>query len=189
MSKALNTIQILAKIGKIISKIIFICCIVGASLCAVGIISVAVGADGVLKIGGVSIHGLVEYEAGMTTAQMIGAMVAVMISLIAEAVLAKLAENYFKHELDAGTPFTFEGAKEIMRLGILAIALPIGAEIIAAIVYGIIDTFVPVLWDIDISIGDSISVGVMFIVASVIFRYGAELLEQRESAEEKTHTL
>ena len=36
-----------------------------------------------------------------------------------QAVLAKFAETYFKNKLQAGTPFTFGGAKELLRLGVM----------------------------------------------------------------------
>ena len=35
-------------------------------------------------------------------------------------------ELYFKNELADGNPFTLRGAKELMRLGILTIAIPLG---------------------------------------------------------------
>ena len=47
----LKTIQTLSKIGKIISKIIFICCVVGFCGCIVGIVSLAIGAEIVCSIG------------------------------------------------------------------------------------------------------------------------------------------
>ena len=53
----LKTIQTLAKIGKVFSKIIFVCCIVG-------IVSLALGAE-TFKLGGVTIHSMIENEAGM----------------------------------------------------------------------------------------------------------------------------
>lgn len=53
--------------------------------------------------------------------------------------LAKFAEHYFKHEFADGTPFDLGGAKELMRLGILAICIPIGMQMIAEIVYAVME--------------------------------------------------
>lgn len=53
--------------------------------------------------------------------------------------LAKFAEHYFKRELADGTPFDLGGAKELMRLGILAICIPIGMQMIAEIVYAVME--------------------------------------------------
>ena len=61
----LKTIQTLAKIGKIFSKIIFICCLVGFCGCIVGIVSLAIGAE-TFKLGGVTFHNMIENEARMT---------------------------------------------------------------------------------------------------------------------------
>lgn len=66
-------------------------------------------------------------------------MAAGMILCAGEAVLAKFAEHYFKRELADGTPFDLGGAKELMRLGILAICIPIGMQMIAEIVYAVME--------------------------------------------------
>ena len=47
----LKTIQTLSKIGKILSKIVFICCVVAFCGCIATIISLAFGAE-TLRIGG-----------------------------------------------------------------------------------------------------------------------------------------
>ena len=46
-SKTLQTIQTLCKVGRILSKIAFIICIVGAALCVAGIISLALIPEGI----------------------------------------------------------------------------------------------------------------------------------------------
>ncbi len=68
-------------------------------------------------------------------------MTGAMILCIGEMVLAKNAENYFAHELNTGTPFTQDGAKELLRLGILTICTPLGCLILAEIVSGILAGF------------------------------------------------
>lgn len=177
MSKSLKTIQTLSKIGKILSKIVFICCIIGFCGCIAGIASLAVGAGSVLRIGGVNIHGLIENASGLSVGTLYASMVFGMIMTAAEAVVAKFAEVYFKHELAAGTPFTFAGAKEMLRLGILTIAVPVGAMLIGGIVYGVMMCFVEGVQELDANDSISLGLGIMFIVLSVICKYGAELRE------------
>lgn len=92
-----------------------------------------------LKIGGVTLKSILSIEAGVTTGTAYAAMAAGMILCAGEAVLAKFAEHYFKHELADGTPFDLGGAKELMRLGILAICIPIGMQMIAEIVYAVME--------------------------------------------------
>ena len=89
-----------------------------------------------LKIGGVTLKSILSIEAGVTTGTAYAAMAAGMILCAGEAVLAKFAEHYFKHELADGTPFDLGGAKE---LGILAICIPIGMQMIAEIVYAVME--------------------------------------------------
>lgn len=62
-----------------------------------------------------------------------------MILCAGEAVLAKFAEHYFKRELVDGTPFDLGGAKELRRLGILAICIPIGTQMLAEIIYAVME--------------------------------------------------
>ena len=54
-----------------------------------------------------------------------------------QAVLAKFAETYFKNKLQAGTPFTFGGAKELLRLGVLTLVIPTGCSVLGSIAEGI----------------------------------------------------
>lgn len=178
MKKTLTTIQILFKLGKILSTIAFVCSVVAASLGLAGIICLAVGAENAFQLGGVTIHSIVDNKAGMTTDQMISALSVWLIVIVAEAVLAWFAKTYFKRELSAGTPFTLEGAKELTRLGILTIVLPLGANVVAAIVNGILAEFLSNIWNLDLDNGGSVSLGIMFLVLALVCRYVAELEKQ-----------
>ena len=136
--KTLNNIQKLSKIGKVLSRLVFVFCIIGFCGCIVGILSMALGAP-TLKIDGVTLKSILSIEAGVTTGTAYAVMAAGMILCAGEAVLAKFAEHYFKRELADGTPFDLGGAKELMRLGILAICIPIGMQMIAEIVYAVME--------------------------------------------------
>ena len=173
--KTLNTIQTLSRIGKVISTIIFVCCIVGFFGCIVGIICMALGMEAV-KLGGVTLKGMVESESGMTTGNIYAAMACGAVLCAGEALLAKFAERYFTRELAAGTPFTPEGAKELRRLGILAICIPIGTQIAAEIVRGIFAQVTAGVEPLDLSITGSVSIGVMLLVGSLLCKHAAELI-------------
>lgn len=177
MSKTLKAIQVLSKIGKILSTIVFVCSIVGASLCLAGIISLSLGIEGMLSFGGVSIHGLIENTGGFSIGNLYATLIVTIILCGGEIALSKIAQNYFKHEIEAGTPFTFDGAKEMLRLGICGVAIPLGTVMVSSIVHEIIGTFMSGVKDFpygEISIG----LGVTFIIVSVILKYGAELSEK-----------
>lgn len=176
--KSLKTLQVLAKIGRILSKIIYICCLVGAIGCVVGIVSIAILPEDSFKLGGVSIHGLIEQSADMTMSMLYGTMVVGMLMAAAECVVSRFGELYFKNVLAAGTPFTVAGAKELKRLGILAIAVPYGTMLVSAIGWGIAQAFVPGLYDaaFRFSLDGSITLGALLIVGSVLCRAAAEQL-------------
>lgn len=169
----LKTIQTLAKIGKVFSKIIFVCCIVGFCGCIVGIVSLALCAE-TFKLGGVTIHSMIENEAGMSLPTLYASMAVGLLFCGAEAVLCKFAEAYFKHELADGDPFTLRGAKELLRLGILTVAIPLGTVIVCSIGVAIADNMVPGIDKLSIGEFSSVGLGVMMIVLSLFCRYGAE---------------
>ena len=97
--------------------------------------------------------------------------------------LSKFAEVYFKNELKAETPFTLVGAKGLL-LGILTLAIPTGCAVAGSIVEGIIAGFMQVekaeAMDIYFDNAASIALGIMFILGSLLCRYGAELKERAE---------
>lgn len=169
----LKTIQTLAKNGKVFNKIVFVCCIVGFCGCIVGIVSLALGAE-TFKLGGVTIHSMIENEAGMSLPTLYASMAVGLLFCGAEAVLCKFAEAYFKHELADGDPFTLRGAKELLRLGILTVAIPLGTVIVCSIGVAIADNMVPGIDKLSIGEFSSVGLGVMMIVLSLFCRYGAE---------------
>ena len=182
--KTLDTIQKISKAGKIISKIIFIFCVVGFVGCAIGIVSLALIPEGI-ELDGMTIEAFIEKNSEVSLGTCYAVMSASMIICIGEAVLCKIAEGYFKNELAAGTPFTFDGAKEMIRLGIFAICIPLGTNIIAAIVYAIMRAVLKDVVPYDIGGFSSIGLGIMFIIAGLLCRHGAEISEEKKQNEEQ----
>lgn len=153
--------------------------VIGFFGCIAGLISLNFGNGSLIKIGGVTIHGLIDTSMGYNIKIICAALSGWLIVCAGEAVLAKFAEIYFKNELKAETPFTFDGAKEQLRLGILTLAIPTGCAVVSEIVTGIVGSFMHVSKDIAADLyfdnESSIVLGIMFIVMSVLCRYGAEL--------------
>lgn len=58
--KSLVTIQKLSKVGSVLSKIAFIFSIIGFCGCIAGLLSLQIGNGGLIKIGGVTLHGLIS---------------------------------------------------------------------------------------------------------------------------------
>lgn len=183
MNDTLKIIQTVSKVGKVISKIVYICCIIGFCGCVIGIIAFACGAQ-ILKFGGASIEEWLE-KSQTNSASVYNAMVVGLVMCSAETVLAKFGEHYFIRELADGTPFNLGGAKELMRLGILTIAIPLGAVILSAIIQGIFKACAPEVVKVELGNYVSVSMGLVLLLTSLICKYGAEITETNGKAEEK----
>ena len=177
----LKTIQTLSKIGKILSKIVFICCVVAFCGCIATIISLAFGAE-TLRIGGLTLKGIFQKSAETSIGTVYAAAATGLILSAGEAVLAKFAQIYFTNELADGTPFMLAGAKEMMRLGILTICIPAGTTLLTIIARAVIAEVCGEIADLRLDCGESIALGVMFLIASLLCRYGAET-SRRTAAE------
>lgn len=181
--KTLNTIQTLSKVGKILSKIAYICCIIGFCGCAVGIVAMLVGAETV-KLGGVTLHSLLETEAGVSTGTIWAAIAVGMILCVGEYFVARIAHRYFDNELKAGTPFTLEGAKELMHLGISIIWIPMVAAVLSQVAQEVLSQFMVNVERVSLDGFDSVGLGVMCIVTSLLCKYGAECSESSENEQQ-----
>ena len=181
--KSLNTIQKLSKLGRVLSKIAFIFSVIGFCGCIAGLLSLCFDTGSLLKLGGVTLHGLIFAEYGYNIKSIGAALSGWLIVCAGEAVLAKFAEQYFKNELRAGTPFTLAGSKELLRLGILTLAIPTGCAVLGSIAEGVIAGFLQVeraaAMDLQFDNEASIALGVMFLLGSLLCRHGAELRAAR----------
>lgn len=182
--KTLNTIQTLSKIGKILSKIVYICCIVGFCGCVAGIIAMSVGSN-VIKLGGMTLHGIIEAEAGIGLETVLAAITVGMILSIGEFYISRMAYRYFDNELKAGTPFTEDGAKELMHLGISVIWVPVLTMVLAQVAQVIFSQFSENIEDFNLDGFSSVALGVMLIVMSLLCKYGAELAKKESINEQE----
>lgn len=180
MNKSLKTIQILSKIGRILSKIVFVVCIVGAALCLTGLICVGVGTTDLIEIRGVTIHSILSEVPEISLGTTYAALAVGLTICLGEIFKAKFAERYFTNELQDGTPFTERGAKEMLRLGIISISISLGTSILSNISHDVISHSFTNVEELEISSFTGIGLGVAFLIFSVVFRYGASLKEKEE---------
>lgn len=173
--KSLKTIQVLSKIGKIFSQVVCICSIVGFVGCIVGMISLVMGVD-VIKIGEVTFHSILNAHEGVSSNTVYTALAIGMVYSAGEAILSKFAVHYFERELSDGTPFNKDGAQELFRLGILTICIPLGTIVLGEIIHGTMSSILSGIADMKMDGLASVGMGVTFIMTSVIFRCGAELM-------------
>ena len=183
--KSLNILRKLFALGRVLSKIAFVLSVVGFCLCIAGTVNLNLGNGEGIKLGGVTLHDMVVDRRGYGVGSVTAAILGVMVVCAGEAVLAKFAERCFSYALKAETPFTFGFAKEALRLGILAIAIPFGCAIAGSIVEAIAAAWMnaPKIAILQKNFNNTLSasVGVMFILISLLCRSGAELLEKNRA--------
>ena len=179
---SLHTIQKLSRMGKMLSKTAFIVSLIGFCGCLAGLLSLGSGRGSLIRIGGVSLHGLLGDHSGRSIESLIAAFSGWLIVCAGEAVLARFAEGYFRNELKAGTPFTLAGAKEMLRLGILTLTIPTGCAAVGRIAEGILAGFAETeaaeTMDTYFDTGANLALGIMFLFVSLLCRCGAELTQR-----------
>ena len=171
--KSLQTIQKTFRVFQILAKIAFVFSIVGASICAVGALCAVTWYSGgtVFSLFGEPVP---MFAGGEGLNQILAVLLSNLIYTATDAVLLAFAGRYFKTEQAEGTPFTENGANSIRKLGIRCIWMPIVAVVIASVITACLGAEGG-----DVSNLPSVVTGIVLILASLIFRYGAELEEKR----------
>lgn len=170
MMNTLSKIQKAFRIIGIFTKIAFVFSIIGAVCCAVGALCTLAWYTGgqVFSLFG---QPVIFFEAGTEANEAMAILLSDLVFLITESVLLFFARQYIKSEQAEGTPFTEKGADQLKKLGIRCIWMPIVAMVIVPIILLSLN----VDRGGDISNLPSVATGLVLILASVIFRYGAEL--------------
>ncbi len=183
MSKTLSHILTIFKVAKIVAKVIFILCIIGAAGCLLGLLA--------LPMVGSFLSSDLLIEEGVTLPSAYLGCTVGLIACLGEIILAFLAERYCKNVLAAGTPYTFESAKECFRLGIAQIITSVAISIASGIVTTAILVFTSsVLSETEFGTSISLSTGLFFLFISLLFKHGAELKQTADEAtKENSETL
>lgn len=171
--KQLETIQKTFHVFQILTKIAYIFSIVGAIICAVGALCAFSWYSGgqVFSLFG---EPITPFSTGRSMNEMLATLLADFVMITSEAILLSFANRYLKAEQAEGTPFTEAGAEMLKKLGIRCIWLPIVAVTVACVIgvaFGVEDAG-------DYSNLPSVAMGIVLILASMIFRYGAALEEK-----------
>jgi hypothetical protein len=186
MSKSLKTVQVVFKVLKIVSLVLFILCIIGA-------IGSFLGAVLSMTMDNATCESAMNSGEDLTTIgakrmDVIFICLAAAVSCTTSAVMFKFSEKYCANELKAGTPFTHQGAKELMRLGIMAMIVSVGTAMVISLINTICWISDPQLTSASEYSAD-ITGGLAMIFVSLIFKYGAELREEKAQAESQSAKL
>lgn len=168
--KTLQSIQKFFHVFQILTKIAYVFSIVGAVFCAVGALCAFSWYTGgqVFSLFG---EPVTIFSSGEGMNQMLAVLLSDLTMLTTEAILLFFANRYCKTVLAEGTPFTENGANLLKKLGIRCIYLPIVAVTVSAVIVASLDAEETG----ELSNLPSVAMGVVLILASLIFRYGAEL--------------
>ena len=169
----LERIQKTFRVLQILTKIAYVFSIVGAIICAVGALCAAAWYTGgqVFSLFG---EPITPFAVGDSLNQTLAVLLSDMVMLTAEAILLSFACKYLKAEQAEGTPFTETGAEQLKKLGIRCIWLPIVAVVVVSVI-GVCCNAEDVGGYSNLP---SIATGIVLILASMIFRYGATLEEK-----------
>ncbi len=171
MEKNLKSVKLIAQILRIICLIGFICCIIGAVGGLIG--AIIVGAFW----GDENIRKLVFDTSGVDISFKVALCSCICATIICavSAVVVWFAYKLYEEIKLSETPFTRKVAKDMLNLGIMHLIMAVGS----AIVCGIITLCFGA--DVDVSNGDMFLFGLIYIVISFVFAYGADVVENKQA--------
>lgn len=170
--QSLTVIQKTFKVFKVLSKVAMILSFVWAGLTATGLLCGIVWYSGGSVLGA-SRETLLSLTMTGSLNQMMGVLLSDLVFALTDGALFLSAYRYFRQEQADGTPFTRSGAERIKRLGIRTIVLPLVAVILSAVFFELFGVSQAAMADRgNLS---SLSMGIVLILASLVFRYGADL--------------
>ena len=173
--RSLETIQKTFRVFEILTKVAMILNYIWAGLAALGLLCGIVWYRGGIVVG-VNRELLHTLTSTGMLPEMIAKLTADLILALTDGTLLAFALQYFRAEQADGTPFTHHGAERIRRLGIRSIVMPLVAAILIAVVYAAFGLTQSA--GSDWSNASGVTMGIVLILASLIFRYGAELEEK-----------
>lgn len=184
--KNLETVQKVFGVFKILSRVFMILCFVAAGFCLVSGIIFLADSDAVIgKIGDVTIKlpVIISTDAELDNNYYGSYLLAFFAGTLCEGILLALAHRYFSLEQKEGTPFTENGAKTVLNLGIWAIIL----SVVSSAAQSVIISFMGMsdfseMFD-GLSNEYGIILGVSLILLSLVLRYGADLEQKNKQSE------
>lgn len=166
--KSLEVIQKIVKVLRILAKIAYIFCIIGAVASAIGAASLF-AIDENSEIWKKALEAIkpdtIDLAAVRCTC-LTGVFVCA-----AGAVLSWFSKRLFEDELAAGTPFDRHICKDVLKVGIIYLAVSVGSGIIIAIIYACFNL------DADGSGFSGFTTGIVYIICWLLCRYGADVKE------------
>lgn len=174
---SLEIIQTFMKVGQVLSKVINVFCLIGVIGCVIGAVLLGT-VQNVIVLGNITIHGLIDAKDYLSIGTGYTGLTIGVIACASQYFLSNKAYEYFTNELNANTPFTFEGAKELWNLGLYNIFVSLIAVIVSNIAFVTMSKLFTGVVEMNINNVETIGMGATMLALSVIFKYGAEVMEK-----------
>ena len=171
--ESLTKIQKTFDVFKVLIKVAMILSIVWGALALLGVAGCIIWKNGGSLVG-CNFDVWQELTHTVTLDEMTARLLSDVVFALTDARLFGFAYIYFRKEQEDGTPFSQRGADAIKKLGVLTIVLPIVAITVAQIIYACFEVDAYEDWS---NVG-SVTLGIMLILVSMVFQYGAELEEK-----------
>lgn len=166
--KSLEVIQKIVKVLRILAKIAYIFCIIGAIASAIGAASLF-AIDENSEIWKKALEAIQPDTIDLAAVRC--TCLTGVIVCAAGAVLSWFSKRLFEDELAAGTPFDRHICKDVLKVGIIYLAVSVVSGIIIAIIYACFKL------DADGSGFSGFTTGIVYIICWLLCRYGADVKE------------
>ena len=176
--KSIRIIQVLAKIARVICIIVFVCSIVGAVGCMVGLIVLPLCKDIVVSDGKTLAELLIEKD--MPLYKVYCALAVGLTSCGVSIFLAKYNELFYKREIEIGTPFNKEVVRDMRKTAIVNIITSLVLVIACSIAVAVVSNINKADMSFKFEYFSSIGYGITLLILSLFCDYGAELNQKQE---------
>ncbi len=185
--KSLETVQKVFGVFKILSRVFMILCFVAAGFCLVSGIILLADADAVIgKIGGVEIKlpVIMNTDGENFGNEYYGSfLLAFFAGVVCEGIFMAMVCRYLSIEQKEGTPFTENGAKTVLNLGIWSIILSVTSTVVQSVIIACMGmTGFAEFFD-DLSNDYGVILGVSLILMSLVLRCGADPEQKNKQPE------
>lgn len=161
-----TVVQSLVKVFRIFTQIGFVACIVGASICAIGLICALIWGDNPQVTEWIFDLGINANRDTMICYSLCG-----FVETLAFVYLMYLSTKMFKHELELGTPYDEDLAKEMQKTGVIYALLSLIVSFVISIILELFKV------QVDFSNGVSIMLGLVYFVVGCILDYGCDVIK------------
>ena len=167
--KNLKTIQTICKVFYILTKIVFILCIVGSVFCALAVVGITTMKDNPEFLNSIAALGE-TFDYKLWLCDCIFGLVECGFGIA----IYYFVQKFYKFELSIGEPFNAKVSQELKKLGIIRLVLPLACSVVIGIVYAIFGNQLPS------SSGFGMTMGFVYLAISLLIDHHLELEQKKD---------